>query len=83
MQNLSKILIVDDQIFNIIALNTILKAKLEKDVDQIIDKATSGQDALDMIKHDVNIINKGKKSLYNLILLDCQMPQMDGYETCQ
>lgn len=60
-----KILIVDDKEENIFSIKTIID-KLPIDVDS----ATSGQDA----------IKKAEQTEYAVILLDVQMPMMDGFE---
>ena len=63
----SKILIVDDDNWNLDLISRILtKANFH------IDTAINGIDALDKIK----------KYLPELILLDGMMPQLDGFETC-
>lgn len=62
------ILIVDDTIANLRVLTDILKAE-----NYTVRKATSGQMALRAIKN----------KLPDLILLDIQMSDMDGYEVCQ
>lgn len=60
------VLIVDDNFMNREALKSILsKHGLTSDT------ASSGLQAIEMVKH----------TTYNLILMDIQMPQMDGYET--
>ena len=64
----SKILIVDDDLINIRVLEIPLRAK-----GYTVLKATSGPEALEQI--DV--------SEPDLILLDIQMPQMDGFEVCR
>jgi CheY-like chemotaxis protein len=62
----AKILIVDDQPENLIALDALL-ASMEQDVI----RAGSGREALKLLlEHEVA-----------LILLDIQMPDMDGFET--
>lgn len=62
------ILLVDDREENLIALESIL----EDDHLNLI-KATSGQEALSLIlDHD-----------FALVLLDVQMPEMDGFETAE
>ena len=63
----SKILIIDDEVVNI----EVLAVVLEKQAD--IHFATSGEMALDLLSR-INI---------DLILLDVQMPVMDGYEICR
>ncbi len=68
MQQKSTILIVDDIPSNIQILAAILKDDYE------IKVATSGERALELVQQDTNI---------DMILLDVEMPQMDGYEVCQ
>ena len=70
MQDIDNInvLLVDDRIENLIALESIL----EDDELNLI-SATSGQQALELVlKHN-----------FALILLDVQMPEMDGFETAE
>lgn len=63
-----KILLVEDNLTNQIVANGILgNLGLKADV------ANNGVEAL-------KILNKSKKE-YDLILMDCQMPELDGYET--
>ncbi len=61
-----KILIVDDKIENLIALETLLQ---DFDIDFI--RALSGKEA----------IVKTSKYYFALIIMDVQMPEMDGFET--
>ena len=75
-----RILILDDEQFNIDALKIILKYKVGIDSDQVCDQAKNGIEALNVIKKDIEL-NHGKHSSYHLILMDCQMPLMDGYES--
>jgi two-component system, sensor histidine kinase and response regulator len=68
MDRKPKILAVDDRTENLAALETVLK-----DLDVILIKATSGNDALkETLHHD-----------FALALLDIQMPDMDGYELAE
>lgn len=68
MINPPKILIVDDNAHNRLAIRTVLKG-----IETELDEASNGFDALTMaLEHE-----------YALILLDVQMPEMDGYEVCE
>lgn len=63
-----RLLLVEDN-----ELNREIAATILKEVGFIIDTAVDGQDA-------VNIIKESPASLYELILMDVQMPVMNGYE---
>ncbi|MGV2432187.1 MAG UNVERIFIED_CONTAM: response regulator [Rickettsiaceae bacterium] len=64
----ANILIVDDLPTNI----KVLEAKLLHEY-YIVYTATSGLEAIEMLKnHDIDVI-----------LLDCMMPGLDGFETCK
>ena len=68
MSHLPKILLVDDNPNNRLALRTVLKG-----VEAQLHEAANGLDALSMaVEED-----------YALILLDVQMPEMDGDEVCE
>ena len=68
MTEKAKILIVDDNSSNRFAIRTILKG-----IDAELHEANNGFDALIM----------ASENEYALILLDVQMPEMDGYEVCE
>lgn len=68
MEDKPKILLVDDRVENLVALETVLKGL---NVDLI--KATNGNDALKETLHHN----------FALALLDIQMPGMDGYELAE
>ena len=78
----NKILIVDDQEYNILSLKVILKS-LQLDVALHVEYAMSGSEALKKVTNDVEVTNCYQRCSYNLIFMDCQMPHMDGYETTQ
>ena len=78
---MNKILLVDDEIFNLSSLMMVLKYKLQIDVDSICVQALSGEQALEIIKKDV-LENQGKDSSFKLILMDYSMPTQTGPETC-
>jgi CheY-like chemotaxis protein len=62
----ARILLVDDRAENLLALEAILSS-----LNQVLVRATSGEEALRALLKDE----------YALILLDVQMPGMDGFET--
>ncbi|MBZ0243164.1 MAG: hybrid sensor histidine kinase/response regulator [Bacteroidales bacterium] len=64
----SKILIVDDKQRNIQVLGSLLRQE-----DYVIGVATNGKQALEALKESND---------YDLILLDVNMPVMDGFEAC-
>jgi PAS domain S-box-containing protein len=64
----STVLIVDDKPANIVALESLLES-----TDRILLSATNGKDAL------TTTLNKD----IDLIILDVQMPEMDGFEVAQ
>eukprot|EP00356_Strombidium_inclinatum_P017193 CAMPEP_0170487578 /NCGR_PEP_ID=MMETSP0208-20121228/6363_1 /TAXON_ID=197538 /ORGANISM="Strombidium inclinatum, Strain S3" /LENGTH=125 /DNA_ID=CAMNT_0010761905 /DNA_START=441 /DNA_END=815 /DNA_ORIENTATION=+ len=70
----SKILIVDDQVFNIQAVKGILEYVF-KVSPQRMDQATNGSEAFRLIQTDA--VKNGRSS-YSLVLMDCNMPFMDG-----
>jgi HAMP domain-containing protein/CheY-like chemotaxis protein/signal transduction histidine kinase len=62
-----KVLVVDDDIRNIFALNSLL----ERHSMQVI-TATNGQEAIQLVESTEDL---------SLVLMDVMMPEMDGYET--
>ena len=77
----TNILIVDDQSFNIEALMIILKYKIGLDSAFYCQSALSGMEAIEIIKKDIRkqSLRNSKRSSFTLILMDCNMPEMDGY----
>ena len=60
----------------------LMKIKMKVDSDLICDQAFNGLEALDAVRKDFEENQKkgGNFTSYKLILMDCQMPFMDGYE---
>eukprot|EP00347_Sterkiella_histriomuscorum_P005547 403356194 len=87
-----QILIVDDQIYNLIVLEMLLKQVLSEKVMEIT-KAQNGREALDKMleRHSKlpsssttkNSMNYGQLNLkpFDIVFLDIQMPIMDGIQT--
>jgi CheY-like chemotaxis protein len=65
---------VDDNMFNLIPLELILKEMFNITVD----KAMNGREAVNLFSN--NIQKKCCETRYKLVLMDLQMPIMDGYE---
>ena len=68
MNTLPKILVVDDIAANRLALRTVLKG-----IDAELVEASNGFDALTL----------SLETTFALVLLDVQMPEMDGFEVCE
>ncbi|WP_330436180.1 response regulator [Streptomyces sp. NBC_00825] len=67
-QDLPKILVVDDQPSNLLAMTAVLAS-----LDQELVTVSSGREALKaLLDHED----------FAVIIMDVQMPEMDGYETC-
>jgi len=71
-----RILIVDDEPFNIMCLKTFLCNFDIQNIELIIDEAYNGKIAVDMVRHSQE---QGLFS-YGLIFMDLSMPIMDGFE---
>ena len=61
-----RILVVDDSASN----QGLMKAMLKKKFGYSVDVAGNGIEAIDMVKH----------LPFDLVLMDCQMPEMDGFD---
>lgn len=60
-----RVLVVDD-----LKVNLLLMTKILQDLGCIVDKAANGKEALSMME----------KLNYALVFMDCQMPEMDGFQ---
>jgi CheY-like chemotaxis protein len=64
-----RVLLVEDNIVNQQVMLAILK-----DLEVSVDVANDGLEALEML-------GRSQSAAFDLILMDCQMPNLDGYET--
>ena len=80
-EKLPTILIVDDNIFNIITLETMIELQFQIKVD----KATNGLEAVNKVKERRQLMNVcgNTQPFYSLIFMDCNMPIMDGFEATE
>ena len=67
----------DDEPFNLTALIGIMKVLGLENADDIVDTCFNGQGIVDHIE---KAVEQNDPQRYSLILTDCQMPVMDGYE---
>ncbi len=72
----SKILIVDDNEFNLYSLSLLLESMGHK-----CDQENNGKSALEAISKKEE--SEECSCIYRLIIMDCMMPLMDGYEACK
>ncbi|CDW83581.1 multi-sensor hybrid histidine kinase [Stylonychia lemnae] len=84
-RNRPQILIVDDNVFNIITLQTIL----EMNFKQKVEKATNGKEGVDKVMERIELDRQEPchcdKNNHNfkIIFMDCNMPIMDGFQATQ
>ena len=74
-----RILIVDDEPFNVNGIKIIVQCLMSKlkgfNINKQVDVAFNGIKALQVFKDKTDLGYK-----YGIILMDCNMPKMDGYD---
>ena len=78
-KKLKRILICDDIDFNLQAIEALMTHSLGIDYKRVCLTALSGKEAVEKLKRDLDA-HDGKDSSIKLVLMDCQMPLMDGYD---
>mgnify|MGYP000846910156 FL=1 len=73
-----KLLVVDDEVFNTVSVEMISKT-----CGYSADTAFNGRQALEAIEKRINNSCGPQCKIYDLIIMDCNMPIMDGYSTTQ
>jgi CheY-like chemotaxis protein len=74
-----RILIVDDQPYNTEALKILIGAILKRDASEVCSVAYNGKEATEIVRKCLDLSTNGE-CCFKLILMDCNMPVMDGYE---
>ena len=77
MSHNRRILIVDDEPYNLLSLRIMLSSSGFDGILDLIDQANNGMEAYRKVK---KAYAHGQFS-YGLIFMDCSMPIMDGYES--
>ena len=71
-----RILVIDDEPFNVISMQLSLGRLGIKGLGTMIDRAYNGLEGLNKVKDSFT----GGQHIYGLVISDISMPVMDGYE---
>jgi PleD family two-component response regulator len=76
-----EILVVDDNIFNIMTLQTIIECSLKMQTDKALNGKEAVQKVMKMAEENDSEPCKcsRKRTNYKIIFMDCNMPIMDGF----
>ena len=76
---MKRILVVDDEPFNVISMQLSLSRLGIKGLGSLVDRAYNGLEGLNKVRESL----KDGQHVYGLIITDISMPVMDGYEASQ
>jgi PleD family two-component response regulator len=76
-ENKKKILVADDEAFNILVIKGLMRVLGMQDIDSRVDCCHNGEQ---LVEHVEKAISENDPYRYSLMLTDCMMPFMDGYE---
>ena len=68
---------VDDEAFNILVIKGLMRVLGMQDIESRVDCCYNGEQ---LVEHVQKAVDEGDPYRYSLILTDCMMPFMDGYE---
>ena len=79
LTNFKRILIVDDEPYNVLGMQLAINQMNINDLSNIVDRAYNGLEAFSKVKDSF----ENGLHIYGLILTDISMPIMDGYEVAE
>ena len=79
MPTTKRILVIDDEPFNVISMQLSLGRLGIKGLSSIVDRAYNGLEGLKKVKDGVN----NGSHIYGLVITDISMPVMNGYDASQ
>ena len=78
--SIKRIMVVDDEVFNIYAIQGLMQVLGMPHELENVDVCYNGEQAVDLVR---KAIQENDADRYSLILTDCSMPFMDGYQASQ
>ena len=73
-----KMILADDEPYNIEVVIGLIKILGMRDVEKLIYVSNDGTETVDLVQ---KAIDEGDPFRYSLIITDCSMPEMDGYDS--
>lgn len=75
-----KIIVADDEPFNVAAIVGLMKVLKMRDIEVTVETCHDGAQTVQLVQ---TAIEEGDPFRYSLIMTDCSMPNMDGYESAK